>query len=56
MEEIQISLREQLTGISGVHITPFNNDGGINDKLLNTIINKISGAGIHVIVTNGNTA
>ena len=56
MEEIQISLREQLTGISGVHITPFNNDGGINDKLLIKIINKISGAGIHVIVTNGNTA
>ena len=56
MEEIQISLREQLTGISGVHITPFNNDGGINDELLIKIINKISGAGIHVIVTNGNTA
>ena len=56
MEEIQISLREQLTGISGVHITPFNNDGGINDKLLIKIINKISGAGIHVIVSNGNTA
>ena len=56
MEEIQISLREQLTGISGVHITPFNNDGGINDKLLIKIINKISVAGIHVIVSNGNTA
>ena len=56
MEEIQISLREQLTGISGVHITPFNNDGGINDELLIKIINKISGAGIHVIVSNGNTA
>ena len=56
MEEIQISLREQLTGISGVHITPFNNYGGINDELLIKIINKISGAGIHVIVSNGNTA
>ena len=56
MEEIQISLRDQLTGISGVNITPFNNDGGINDELLIKIINKISGAGIHVIVSNGNTA
>ena len=49
-------LRKHLTGISGVHITPFKNNGEINDELLIKIINKISSAGIHVIVSNGNTA
>ena len=56
MEEFQISLREQLTGISGVHITPFKNDGDINDELLIQIIEKISRSGVHIIVSNGNTA
>jgi len=56
MEEFQISLREQLTGISGVHITPFKNDGDINDELLIQVIEKISRSGVHIIVSNGNTA
>ena len=56
MEESQIRLREQLTGISGVHITPFNKDGDINDEILIQIIDRISRAGVHVIVSNGNTA
>ncbi|MBE8718212.1 dihydrodipicolinate synthase family protein [Cellvibrio polysaccharolyticus] len=42
-------------GISGVHVTPYDQRGEIDEKLLRTIVDRIAAAGIHNIVTGGNT-
>ena len=42
MKKNKNDLRKHLTGISGVHITPFKSNGEINDEFLIKIINKIS--------------
>jgi 4-hydroxy-tetrahydrodipicolinate synthase len=42
-------------GISGVHVTPYSVDGEIDRDLLGRIVDRIVGAGIHNIVSAGNT-
>lgn len=49
--QMQIALK----GISGVHVTPYDSEGGIDKALLVRVIDRIAGAGIHNIVSAGNT-
>jgi 4-hydroxy-tetrahydrodipicolinate synthase len=48
-------LRQALAGISGVHVTPYAADGSIDGALLAKVIDKIAAAGVHNIVSAGNT-
>ncbi len=48
-------LRQALAGISGVHVTPYAADGGIDGALLAKVIDRIAAAGVHNIVSAGNT-
>jgi 4-hydroxy-tetrahydrodipicolinate synthase len=49
------SMRRALTGISGVHVVPYGRDGQIDVATLDRVIDRIAAAGIHNIVTAGNT-
>lgn len=49
------SIRTALAGISGVHVTPYGADGQIDRALLARVIDRIAVAGIHNIVSAGNT-
>lgn len=49
------SMRRALTGISGVHVVPYGRDGQIDAATLDRVIDRIASAGIHNIVTAGNT-
>ena len=44
-----------LTGISGVHVTAYSKDGEIEPGLTGKIIRRIADAGVHNIVSGGNT-
>jgi 4-hydroxy-tetrahydrodipicolinate synthase len=44
-----------LGGISGVHVTPYGADGAIAFDVLARLVRRIADAGIHNIVTGGNT-
>ena len=46
----------ELTGISGVHIAPWGPDGNLNERALRSVVNRIAAAGVHTIVSAGNTA
>ncbi|MCA3261329.1 MAG: dihydrodipicolinate synthase family protein [Telmatospirillum sp.] len=48
-------LRQALAGISGVHVTPYAADGGIDVDLLAKVVDRIAAAGVHNIVSAGNT-
>lgn len=48
-------LRQALAGISGVHVTPYTADGGVDGALLAKVIDRIAAAGVHNIVSAGNT-
>ncbi|MBL0931672.1 MAG: dihydrodipicolinate synthase family protein [Alphaproteobacteria bacterium] len=48
-------LRQALAGISGVHVTPYTANGGIDGALLAKVIDRIAAAGVHNIVSAGNT-
>lgn len=47
--------RGVLRGISGVHATAYNTDGEIDAALTTEIVARIAKAGVHNIVTGGNT-
>jgi 4-hydroxy-tetrahydrodipicolinate synthase len=47
--------RRALGGISGVHVTAYDDAGAIEPQLTGRIIRRIADAGIHNIVTGGNT-
>jgi 4-hydroxy-tetrahydrodipicolinate synthase len=49
------SIRAALCGISGVHVTPYGSDGEIDVPLLGQVIDRIAAAGVHNIVSAGNT-
>lgn len=51
MKNVKASLR----GISGVHVTPYGADGEIDIALTTQIVSRIANAGIHNIVSAGNT-
>lgn len=44
-----------LGGISGVHVTPYDADGQLDSRLLAIIVDRIAAAGVHAIVSAGNT-
>jgi 4-hydroxy-tetrahydrodipicolinate synthase len=48
-------VRASLRGISGIHITPYRDDGSIDEVLLSRVVRRIADAGIHNIVSGGNT-
>jgi 4-hydroxy-tetrahydrodipicolinate synthase len=48
-------VRASLQGISGIHITPYTQDGDLNEPLLQQIVHRIAEAGIHNVVSGGNT-
>ncbi|MET3927120.1 dihydrodipicolinate synthase family protein [Devosia sp. 2618] len=49
------NVNASLGGISGVHVTPYDSDGEIDLDLTAKIVSRIAGAGIHNIVSAGNT-
>jgi len=48
-------VRTALAGISGVHVTPYTADGAIDRAMLGRVVDRIAAAGIHNIVSAGNT-
>lgn len=48
-------VRTALRGISGIHVTPYGPDGGIDAGLTARICRRIAQAGVHNIVSGGNT-
>ena len=48
-------VRAALSGISGVHVVPFGADGAVDRPLLARIVRSIAEAGVHNIVSAGNT-
>lgn len=48
-------VRRALCGISGVHVTPYRRDAEIDPGTLAAIVDRLSNAGIHNIVSAGNT-
>jgi 4-hydroxy-tetrahydrodipicolinate synthase len=48
-------VRGALTGISGVHVTPYDHSGAVDTKLLKTVVAEMAAAGVHNIVSAGNT-
>jgi len=55
MASIDPKLRKALTGISGILVTPFNDLDKIAPSRLAPIVDRAIGAGVHILVTNGNT-
>lgn len=52
---MSLDLDTALTGISGILVTPYGENGEIAPQLLAPIIDKAIAAGIHLPVVNGNT-
>ncbi|MBL8806987.1 MAG: dihydrodipicolinate synthase family protein [Rhodospirillales bacterium] len=48
-------LRHALKGISGVHVVPYGKDGSPDGATLARVIDRIAAAGVHNIVSAGNT-
>ena len=55
MATIDPKLRAALTGISGILVTPFDADDKVAPSRLKPIIDRAIGAGVHILVANGNT-
>jgi 4-hydroxy-tetrahydrodipicolinate synthase len=48
-------VRTALRGISGIHVTPYGADGEIDEALVARICQRIAKAGVHNVVSGGNT-
>lgn len=48
-------VRKALTGISGVPVTPYAADGGVDTSILSTLIKGLADAGVHNLMAAGNT-
>ena len=48
-------LRAALTGISGILVTPFDAEDRLAPSRLRPIVDRAIGAGVHILVANGNT-
>ncbi|WP_417725336.1 dihydrodipicolinate synthase family protein [Salipiger sp.] len=48
-------ITENLHGISGILVTPFDRDDRLDMARLRPIVDRAVGAGIHILVANGNT-
>ena len=55
MAKIDGKLRDALGGISGILVTPFDNQDRLAPARLRPIIDRAIGAGVHALVANGNT-
>jgi 4-hydroxy-tetrahydrodipicolinate synthase len=55
MTRIDASLRNALTGISGILVTPFDDADAIAPGRLAPIVARAVQAGVHILVANGNT-
>jgi 4-hydroxy-tetrahydrodipicolinate synthase len=55
MTVIDPKLRQALTGISGILVTPFDDRDEVAPQRLSRIIDRAVGAGVHILVSNGNT-
>ena len=55
MATIDPKLRQALTGISGILVTPFDADDAIAPQRLKPVVERAVGAGVHMLVANGNT-
>jgi 4-hydroxy-tetrahydrodipicolinate synthase len=55
MTVISPSLRKALTGISGILVTPFDTHDKVAPSRLKPVVDRAIGAGVHVLVANGNT-
>src|SRR5215212_9793520 len=55
MTTIDPKLRKAFTGISGILVTPFDNQDRIAPNRLKPIIDRAVNAGVHILVANGNT-
>jgi 4-hydroxy-tetrahydrodipicolinate synthase len=55
MTAIDPKLRTALTGISGILVTPFDAQDRIAPSRLKPIIDHAVNAGVHILITNGNT-
>jgi len=55
MTEPSHNLRQALTGISGILVTPFDSNDEISPDSLAPIIARAIATGIHILVSNGNT-
>lgn len=55
MTQIDPKLRHALTGISGILVTPFDTDDRVAPARLKPIVDRAVGAGVHILVANGNT-
>ena len=55
MTSIEPKLRKALTGISGILVTPFDAQDKVAPARLSPIIDRAIGAGVHILVANGNT-
>jgi 4-hydroxy-tetrahydrodipicolinate synthase len=49
------AFHKALTGISGILVTPFDADDKIAPNRLKPIVERAIGAGVHILVANGNT-
>lgn len=48
-------LRGALTGVSGILVTPFDSDDRVAPQRLAPVIDRAIDAGVHALVSNGNT-
>ena len=49
-------VRTALTGISGIHVTPYRADGELDEGLLARLVKRMGDAGVQNVVSGGNTA
>ena len=49
------NIERRLTGVSGILVTPFDDDDRIAPKRLSPIVDRAVGAGVHILTANGNT-
>ena len=55
MTKVDPKLRKALTGISGILVTPFDAQDKVAPARLKPIVDRAIGAGVHILVSNGNT-
>jgi 4-hydroxy-tetrahydrodipicolinate synthase len=55
MVAIDPKRRKALTGISGILVTPFDDQDAVAPKCLQPIVDRAVQAGVHILVANGNT-
>jgi 4-hydroxy-tetrahydrodipicolinate synthase len=55
MTSIDAALRKGLTGISGILVTPFDDNDEVAPLRLKPIVDRAIQAGVHILVANGNT-